>query len=579
MKITTVRRVSQIAFFVIFLWLCVVITVGDKFHQIRGWPVNLFLWLDPLTGFATLVSTHKLWAPLVLSMLTIAVTIAFGRIFCGWVCPFGSIHHFVGYMGQRMRSGKEQVTKGRFSKYHAIKYFILFVFIGLTVGGVGFSLLQTGFLAPIPLVTRSFSMVLVPVFDGSTAVTMATQRYYEGGFIIFTLFLLFVVLNLFIPRFFCRFLCPSGALMGIFARFRLFDFYRDKKACTACCDCTKACTGGCDPQGKLKSSECVMCFNCREVCPEEAIMFPPRAAAEHAYTTPDISRRGFAISLASGVLASKAISLARTTGENYNSMLVRPPGALTEEEFQKRCLKCGQCIRVCPTNVIQPAGINLGLVNMWTPIMNNRIGTSGCQLNCTACGQVCPTAAIRPLTLDEKHGTGDFADAGPIKIGTAFVDRNRCLPWAMSKPCIVCEENCPVSPKAIRTLDIYEPLEEPNILVNAVVGNHLTVASLPDMNITTGDYYVALGSSRYKIFERSGNVIGLQTPLEAADKAVVEKTHSAALVVRLQRPMVDINRCIGCGTCEHECPVSGKRAIRISAEGETRNRSSRLLLE
>src|SRR4030042_3695071 len=98
---------------------------------------------------------------------------------------------------------------------------------------------------------------------------------------------------------------------------------------------------------------------------------------------------------------------------------------------------------------MQPAGIEGGLENLWTPVLNNRIGASGCQLNCVACGQVCPTSAIRPITLDEKKGLGEFAHLGPIKLGTAFVDQNRCLPWAMNKPCIVCEENCPVSPKVL----------------------------------------------------------------------------------------------------------------------------------
>ncbi len=113
-------------------------------------------------------------------------------------------------------------------------------------------------------------------------------------------------------------------------------------------------------------------------------------------------------------------------------------------------------MRVCPTNVIQPAGIEGGLENLWTPVLNNRIGSSGCQLNCVACGQVCPTSAIRPITLAEKRGINEFAEAGPIKLGTAFVDRNRCLPWAMDKPCIVCEENCPVSPKAIFTREVFQ---------------------------------------------------------------------------------------------------------------------------
>ena len=69
-----------------------------------------------------------------------------------------------------------------------------------------------------------------------------------------------------------------------------------------------------------------------------------------------------------------------------------------------------------------------------------------CEPSCTLCGQVCPTGAINELTLTQKVG-----DEGtpPNRIGTAFFDRGRCLPWAMATPCIVCEEWCPTSPKAI----------------------------------------------------------------------------------------------------------------------------------
>jgi len=75
------------------------------------------------------------------------------------------------------------------------------------------------------------------------------------------------------------------------------------------------------------------------------------------------------------------------------------------------------------------------------------VGTSGCQMNCVACGLICPTVAIRPISLDEKLGRHGYAPAGPVRLGTAFVDRGRCLPWAMDKPCIVCQEVCPVAPR------------------------------------------------------------------------------------------------------------------------------------
>jgi ferredoxin len=102
-------------------------------------------------------------------------------------------------------------------------------------------------------------------------------------------------------------------------------------------------------------------------------------------------------------------------------------------------------MRVCPTNVLQPALLESGLEGLWTPILVNRLGY--CEHNCVLCGHVCPTGAIRQISIQEKTGESPFEK--PLKLGTAFYDYGRCLPWAMHTECIVCEEMCPTSPKAI----------------------------------------------------------------------------------------------------------------------------------
>jgi ferredoxin len=103
-------------------------------------------------------------------------------------------------------------------------------------------------------------------------------------------------------------------------------------------------------------------------------------------------------------------------------------------------------MKVCPTNAIHPTFLEAGWEGIWSPILIMRIGY--CEPSCTLCGQVCPTGAIKELTLEEKVGSDEI----PANvIGTAFVDQGRCLPWAMATPCVVCEEWCPTSPKAIYT--------------------------------------------------------------------------------------------------------------------------------
>ena len=234
-------------------------------------------------------------------------------------------------------------------------------------------------------------------------------------------------------------------------------------------------------------------------------------------------------------------------------------------------------MRICPTNVIQPAGIEGGIENLWTPVLNNRIGSSGCQLNCVACGQVCPTSAIRPITLAEKKGLGEFEKFGPVKIGTAFVDRNRCLPWAMDRPCIVCEENCPVSPKAIYTEECFNTVRDGVLTVKTATAMAIeTAEKISAGNFASGDYYCfTKDGRRSKIAANSADTIELAAGENFGTiPAVGERIE---IQVRLQRPMVDITKCVGCGICEHECPVSGRKAIRVSAEGETRSTDRKIL--
>jgi polyferredoxin len=597
MRIVTARRISQVFFFALFIWLCIVTAVGDKFWQLRHWPVNLFLSLDPLVAIGTILTTQTLYWHLLLALATIILTIILGRFFCSWVCPFGSIHHFVGYLGKRSKPAGQRIKLNRYRKAQGIKYFVLaFLLAGAAFPSIS-ATLQTGLLDPIPLVSRSVNLVLLPIADKPFALLAVTQRLYELAGLIFAVFAAAVLLNLFIPRFYCRFVCPLGALFGVVSRFAIWRIGKNKQACTGCKFCEQHCEGGCEPATTIKIAECVLCFNCRDDCKkmDDCISYQTVASRAGEHTNPDISRRGFILSVASGVLAVPAIRLAGKVGKGWYYKVVRPPGALAEAEFLKRCIKCGQCIKVCPTNVLQPAGIEGGIEGLWTPILNNRIGTSGCQYNCVACGSVCPTSAIRAISLDEKMGKGKFASKGPIKLGTAFVDRNRCLPCSMNKPCIVCEENCPVSPKAIYTAETFNAVRNGRLTVKKAVGstslttgvNTIETAEngLPVDKYGTGDYYCIVeglsgqmrhpeGEQRWKIRSNTENTILCEGKFET----VPAEGAKVIIQVRLQRPLVDIERCIGCGVCEHECPVSGLKAIRISAEGESRSYDRQLLL-
>jgi polyferredoxin/ferredoxin len=648
MNIVTTRRICQGFFFVLFLWFCVVTTLGDRWWQLRGWPVNWIIQLDPLVGLATLLSTRTVYDGLLWGLVTIVLTIILGRFFCGWICPFGSIHHFVGFLAKRKRSMAEKIKLHRYHPGQSIKYWILIflltvstlelaidfirlpktnrLFFGVLVlailtwmilnarrqartnpkkMGVVFLIfiviwlllstlfnghqtstasLQIGLLDPMSLVYRSVNLVILPLVDRTSVSISTIPRSYDGTWLMAAIFLSAVLLNLAVPRFYCRFICPAGAMFGILSRLALWRMGKTKNECPDCRLCEKNCEGACSPTSQIRINECILCMNCLNECRHHLMTYQIAPSASGEILAPDLSRRQF---LASAVSGAAAIPMLRISGHlegNWDPSLVRPPGALPEKTFLSRCIKCGQCMRICPTNVIHPAVMQGGLEGLWTPVLNFRIGTSGCQFNCIACGNLCPTAAIRPISIDERLGRNRYSEQGPIKIGTAFVDQGRCLPWAMNTPCIVCQENCPVSPKAIRTREVFNTIDTGSKLIVAKADAlYIEFQGIgPGVNLlATGDYFtVVLPSTDHRPRRIVSN---WERGLRVADGLPFESPplpgSRIEIQIRLQQPYVDPKHCIGCGVCEHECPVPGKRAIRVTADNESRTSEHALLLK
>ena len=153
-----------------------------------------------------------------------------------------------------------------------------------------------------------------------------------------------------------------------------------------------------------------------------------------------MSRRSFLFLLAaSSALLTGFRNRSRKEKEGFGNSSIRPPAALKENKFVDRCIRCGNCMKVCITNGLQPVLFQSGLSGVWTPQLVPEIGY--CEYQCTLCGKACPTGAIPRLTLQRKKIT---------RLGTAKIDRSICIPWSQGRGCIVCEEHCPISNKAIK---------------------------------------------------------------------------------------------------------------------------------
>ena len=429
------RRIYQGFFLAFFL-----LSIGFMTEEgIRRFPVRFLFQSDPFVAAGTLAAAWLLPAGLLLSIAVVALTVVFGRAFCGWICPLGTIHHVAAWIPGGARRSPPHIVN-RWREHFRIKYMLLVALAVVAAAGS----LQAGLLDPLALLARSIGSALLPAVGRIAGSGDFRPRVYSGAWLTGGIFLGLLAANRWITRWWCRALCPLGAGLGLISRAAIFRIRVDPDLCNDCHKCVRDCQGADEPFGAHRVSECHVCLNCIAVCPEGAISYRPFAPAAAPQGGVALQRRQVLGALVAGAAVVPLFRASAGVAWTAGPEAIRPPGALPEEEFLARCIRCGACVNACPTSALQPAFAAAGIEGLWTPVLVPKRGW--CEPSCTLCGRVCPTGAIRPLAPDEKGWTRDQPG---VRIGTAFFDQGRCLPWAMATPCIVCQEVCPTSPKAI----------------------------------------------------------------------------------------------------------------------------------
>ncbi len=471
-----VRRWVQAVALALFVALMV---YANAQRPQRFFP-DLFSRLDPLLMISASLAGRVLLGGLILAALVLLLTLLFGRVWCGWLCPLGTLLEWSSPRRPRHRAPSENLRR--------IK--VLLLLASLATALLGLPLLAV--LDPITLLNRALITAVWPALRHGIigvedflygfpalwgvldvvhgAVVQPLFQEVQPAFGLAWLMGLTLVglmlLNHWAPRFWCRYLCPLGGLLGLISRLALVR-REVGDTCTQCGRCAHSCpTGTIDPEAGYRSdpAECIVCLDCLVDCPQSGISFrwqvPGwRPQPGHDY---DPSRRQ-ALAVVGASVVGVALAGVEPIVQRQPATMIRPPGASTAD-FTALCVRCGACLRACPTQGLQPSLFEGGLQNLFTPRLVPRLGF--CNFGCHACGQVCPTGAIPRLPLEEKQST---------VLGLARVDRNRCLPWAYDIPCIVCEEACPVATKAIvleevRVPGLETPLQRPRVVKERCIG-------------------------------------------------------------------------------------------------------------
>ena len=407
-------------------------------------PVSILLRIDPLVATVVMGGMRTGIGILMLGAVTLAISFLLGRVFCGWICPLGAIFDVYGWILRKLRVPFTGPSPSWFRfKYYLLLAILIFAAIGGVSPLMGFD--------PIVLLTRTAAAVLNPFWRKHSEFFWQTGAPVGSHGNLVDLLTLILFLGIMsgttrLSRIWCRTACPLGAYLAAASRNSILR--RDTEGCVHCNICAVHCpTGAISFQNPeiYNESECIKCFSCSQECPVDANFFTLKApvAFTPTHAPVELERRNFLGTTAAALIAAPGLNL--SAGEPKSTKkLIRPPMSREEHDFLSSCIRCGECMKACPSGILKPAGLEHGFRALWSPVM---VATEGaCQQGCNACSQACPTNAIMKYPIEKKYS---------FKAGTAVLETNRCLGHTENKFCLECVRACPTD--AIQFTKGWEP--------------------------------------------------------------------------------------------------------------------------
>lgn len=407
-------------------------------------------------------------------LMLVAITLAFGRVYCSVICPLGVFQDIISWLAAKQK-------KNRFSHSSArswLRYGSLAIFILAFVSGIS-SLVAL--MEPYSAFGRIVSNLFAPIYQlGNNVLAYFAERWNNYAFYsvdvwqksIITLitaavtFVLIVVLAWRNGRTYCNIICPVGTLLGLLSKYAIFKPVIDTKKCNNCGLCARNCKASCidSKLHKIDYSRCVTCMDCVDKCKRSAIKYMPLYKAKETIQAPepcivqstqdkDNARRKFlSITALFALTATLKAQQKKVDGGlaviedkkvPNRSTPLSPAGSLSIHHLAKHCTACQLCVSACPNEVLRPSN---HLMSLMQPEMSYERGY--CRPECVRCSEVCPTGAINAITTAEKSA---------IQIGHAVWIKKNCVVIADHVSCGNCARHCPTGAIQMISIDANNP--------------------------------------------------------------------------------------------------------------------------
>ncbi len=295
-----IRRFAQWSFVVLNAWLGVQFYLWVRYFERGGQglyvprPAGVEGWL-PIAGlmnakyFLTTGGVPAIHpAAMFLFMAFVLMSLLLKKSFCAWLCPVGTLSERLWRAGQKFFGRTFRLPQWADIPLRGLKYLLLGFFV-FAIGAMSAAALEDFMYTPY----------------GVVADVKMLNFFREMGTTALIVIALLALLSMLVQNFWCRYLCPYGALMGLVSLLSPMKIRRDAQACIDCAKCARACPAGLrvDRLVQIRSAECTACLECIAVCPAEgALQFalPPRNNAAPALRW---RRRAASPAAVAGILA------------------------------------------------------------------------------------------------------------------------------------------------------------------------------------------------------------------------------------------------------------------------------------